>query len=219
MPHLTTPFARRATVARALLGGALLTGACGPATAGPDVASVSGDNGESASPGTTAAPGAADPKEAFLAYAQCMREHGVDMPDPEVNDDGGVNMRLGGDPGEIAGLEDAEKACRPALDEAMQADGRKPDPAQEAEMKDRALRFSQCMREHGVDMPDPVFEDGGRMKMTIGGPDGGEGPDPESPAFQEAEKACQPIMGDMAPGRVRKGAGPSSGADVTGGGK
>jgi hypothetical protein len=156
---------------------------------------------------------------AFLAYAQCMREHGIDMPDPEVSDEGGVNMQLGGDPENMAGLEDAEKACRPALDAAMQADGRRPDPAQEAEMKDRALRFSQCMREHGVDMPDPVFEDGGRMKMTIGGPDGGDGPDPESPAFQEAEKACQPIMGDKAPGRVRKGEGPSSGGNVTGGGK
>jgi hypothetical protein len=217
MPHLTTPFARGATIALALLGGALLTSACGPADAGPDVASVSGDNGESASPGTTAAP-EADPEEAFLAYARCMREHGIDMPDPEMDGGGGVTMALGGDPGSMPGLEAAEQACRPALDAAVRSSGKGPDPAQQAEMKDRALRFSQCMREHGVDMPDPVFEDGGRMKMTIGGPDGGDGPDPESPAFQEAEKACQPIMGDAPPGRVRKGQGPSAGSS-TGGGK
>src|SRR5439155_12408156 len=38
----------------------------------------------SASPGASAAPsaGANDPEQAMLDYANCMREHGIDMPDP-----------------------------------------------------------------------------------------------------------------------------------------
>jgi hypothetical protein len=66
------------------------------------------------------------------------------------------------------------------------------------------LAFAKCMREHGVDMPDPQFSSsGGGGRVTIGV--GGEGRiDPESQSFQDAQTACESLMpaklgGDAAP--------------------
>ena len=62
----------------------------------------------------------------------------------------------------------------------------------EEELEEQALAFSQCMRENGVpDFPDPEVEDG-RIRMRVGGPDGGQ-LDPE--AMEQAQEACQ----DLAP--------------------
>jgi hypothetical protein len=50
----------------------------------------------------------------------------------------------------------------------------------------QALKFSQCMRAHGLtNFPDPSTRGGG---IQIGGP--GSGIDPRSPVFQAAQKAC-----------------------------
>ena len=32
-------------------------------------------------------------------------------------------------------------------------------------MREQLLEFTECMREHGIDMPDPVFSDGGRVEI------------------------------------------------------
>jgi hypothetical protein len=52
--------------------------------------------------------------------------------------------------------------------------------------KEAALRYSQCMRAHGVpNFPDPVFRNG-RIGLDIGGVID----NPNSPALLAAEKAC-----------------------------
>jgi hypothetical protein len=62
-------------------------------------------------------------------------------------------------------------------------------PAEVARMGERALKFSQCMRSHGVpDFPDPNISGGG-VRLTIGG--GPSGIDPNSPQFKAAQKTCQ----------------------------
>ena len=63
----------------------------------------------------------------------------------------------------------------------------------EEELEEQALAFSQCMRENGVpDFPDPEIEDG-RLRMRVGGPDGGAPVDQE--AMERAMEACE----DLAP--------------------
>lgn len=50
------------------------------------------------------------------------------------------------------------------------------------------LAYSQCMRSHGVpNFPDPQ-QSGGKLNMKI---DKGNGIDPNSKAFQDAQKACK----------------------------
>jgi len=53
-------------------------------------------------------------EDSLLAYAQCMRSHGVDMPDPDLSSNGGI-IDLGARDGEE--FEAADKECRPILAE------------------------------------------------------------------------------------------------------
>jgi hypothetical protein len=64
---------------------------------------------------TTAGPGdMTDAEDMFLAYAECMRSNGVDMPDPDFSSNGGV-IDLGSDGGDGATFEAADKECRHLL--------------------------------------------------------------------------------------------------------
>jgi hypothetical protein len=60
-------------------------------------------------------------QDAMLEYAQCMRDNGYDMPDPDFSDGGGM-IRLEGEPDDPA-FEKAQEACedkmpgRPGEDE------------------------------------------------------------------------------------------------------
>jgi hypothetical protein len=60
----------------------------------------------------------AELEDAFLEYAQCMRDHGIDFPDPEFNGDGAVAIRGGGDPDDPE-FQAAEEACRTLLEDAL----------------------------------------------------------------------------------------------------
>jgi hypothetical protein len=124
----------------------------------------------------------ADFREAALKHARCMREHGIDVPDPKPGPGGGMQFELRADAGDKLKVERAEEACRKYLE-----DVRPPElsPEQEREFREQALKHARCMREHGIDMPDPTFGEGGRVEMKF---DGGVGPG--NPRFEAAQKAC-----------------------------
>ena len=131
-----------------------------------------------------------DPDEAMLAYTECMREHGIDMPDPQPAGPGGERgaIALEVDPS-TEEFEAAQTACEPIMEDAFGEI--EVDPEREAEMREQLLAFTECMREHGIDIPDPVFGEGGRVEIAAG--DGGEAmPEqkPDSEEFQAAEEAC-----------------------------
>ncbi|HET9939092.1 MAG TPA: hypothetical protein VFQ28_09880 [Gaiella sp.] len=151
-----------------------------------------------------------DPQEAALAWASCMREHGVDVPDPQVGEDGRVEIRPGtgmrldrnGDD-----FREAREACGTPF-----GDSDPPQLSEEEreELQETMLEFAKCMREHGVDMPDPDFSGGGGI-FRAGGP--GSGIDPGSATFQKAQEACQDILEDAMPGGgLRVGGPPTGGA-------
>ena len=127
-------------------------------------------------------------RKSMLAHAQCMREHGVDMPDP-VFDGGGVRQK-GPDEGvSRAKLEDAEQACRKLLKDIEPP---KLSDEEQEEFKQAALANSRCMREHGVEnFPDPTFGADGRASVRIRK---GSGPDPDDPAFEKAQEACKDTL-------------------------
>ena len=143
----------------------------------------------------------ADPEKAQLQFAKCMREHGVDMPDPKPAAGGGparVELRAGVGAGAPRKLDEAQKACQ----KYMRAAAPELSPEQEEKMRDAALKFARCMRSRGIDMPDPTFEDGGGVLIKVRK---GPGKDPGSnPRFREAEKDCSRLMpgpdGPGAPG-------------------
>jgi hypothetical protein len=146
---------------------------------------VAGCGGDSETPASSKQGVNAATKKALLQYAQCMRDHGVNMPDPTFTEGGArVTMRQekGADPDKTRA---AEEACKSYQDQVkppeMSADDQK-------KMKDAALKNAQCMRDHGIDFPDPEFGEGGRMMQKIGP---GSGIDPNSQKFKDAMKACQ----------------------------
>jgi hypothetical protein len=127
----------------------------------------------------------ADFREAALKHARCLREHGLDVPDPKFGPGGGIRMEMRADGTDKLKVQRAQEACKKYL-EAV----RPPElsPEQQRKFREDALKHARCMREHGIDMPDPTFGKGGRMEMKIDGGPGGVGPD--NPRFVEAEKAC-----------------------------
>jgi hypothetical protein len=94
-------------------------------------------------------------------------------------------------------MEAADKACRDLLPSGMQGDPNATIPPEQVE---QALAFAKCMREHGIDYPDPEFNGNG-MSVHIGGPgtDGGPAIDPTSAEWQAAQKACGSDMPGGAP--------------------
>jgi hypothetical protein len=190
-PAVARPPARlRPTPLFALLAVLLgLLAACGQATgADPGVATLQSPGVADASPSPTP-----DPQQAAIDYARCMREHGIDMPDPQVDSSGGgLKVRISGpaDKSKVdaAKLTAAQSACQHFLSNAMQDKGKQLTP----EDQDKLIAFARCMREHGVDMPDPDFSNGG-VTFGVGGP-GDPKLDPDSATFQQAQRACDSLQ-------------------------
>jgi hypothetical protein len=86
-----------------------------------------------------------------------------------------------------SGFQHAQQACRKLL-----PNGGTPTPQQQAQAREQALKFSQCMRSHGVPkFPDPQIGNG-RIGIRI---TPGSGLDPSSPQFKRAQQACQNLIG------------------------
>src|SRR4029453_2129315 len=85
-------------------------------------------------------------------------------------------------------FEQANKDCEHFIKDVVNGSGRKTDAAGQKKVKEQALVFAKCMRQHGIDMPDPKFQDGG-VQITPGGTD------PNDPKFREAQKVCSKKAG------------------------
>jgi hypothetical protein len=144
--------------------------------------------------------------EGALKFAKCMRDEGIDMPDPQKQAGGGIMQKMESGPGkrlDRSKVEAAQKKCEHFMD----AGGglRQSNPEDEGEHRDALLAYAKCMRSHGVPMKDPKFS-GNKVQMSIGGP-GGADVNPESATFKAAEKACRPNLAKVeggGPGPVKK---------------
>jgi hypothetical protein len=133
-------------------------------------------------------------RKAMLDYAACMRKNGVDMPDPQFSA-GRVTQKMNkANPDK---MRTAEKACA-----KFQAKIKAPEMSEsdKAEFKKGALANARCMREHGIDFPDPTFDPNGGARIKLGG-----GLNPDSPKFQKAQKACQDTLPGGGPSTTTAG--------------
>lgn len=123
-----------------------------------------------------------------LAFAKCMRAHGVpSFPDPGSNISGPYSS-IGGIqiPATInmhsPAFEGAQSACQGLLSAAVSPSGK---PAITDSLKASLIAQAQCMRTHGVPgYQDPVFPPGGGIGFTDAGTD------PQSPAYRHAQSVC-----------------------------
>ena len=131
---------------------------------------------------------AEDPAAAAREYAACMRENGVDVPDPDPAT-GMVLIEPGLDQDRLA---EANEACADLAPGLTGPDGGGPDPAQ----LEQSRRFAECMRANGLpDFPDPAAD--GSLSVPLG--DGGI--DPDSPEARAAQEACREFAPGMGGGR------------------
>jgi hypothetical protein len=174
-------FRRPGLTVSALLAIVLLAPACAGGSNGPGVAGQGASSTPSASP-------SGDPGDGGLAYAKCMRDHGIsDYPDPGAS--GGIPIRV--EPGSDMDPDNpqfkaAEQACKSLLPQP-------PSEEQQQQEFEDMLAYAKCMREHGIaDFPDPKPGEGFDLNAKPG-----SDLDPNNPQFQAASDACGgPIKGD-----------------------
>jgi hypothetical protein len=151
----------------------LLLFGCSASPSAPSVATA--DNGgakPSASPSI-------DKAEANRQFAKCMREHGVDVPDP--GPDGSIQFDPGAAGGDRNKAITASSACQQYLPNGGTLQNLSP------QQLEQARAFAKCMREHGVDMPDPDPNSGVSAILN-------SGVDFDSPEFKSAAEACQSLV-------------------------
>jgi len=130
-----------------------------------------------------------------LAYAQCMRSHGIqNFPSPTVQDNAdakGVGFKMpSGIDTSSPEFKSAAAACKKQSGFGVIS------PAMIAAAMSSGLKFAECMRSHGIpDFPDPVNKG---SNIQIGpGPDSGI--DTNSARFQAARKTCIPLLPNGGP--------------------
>lgn len=153
---------------------------------GDDVASLAedeeGDEGEADASGGRSIEDI-DPEEIEeleLEFAQCMRDEGVDFPDPG----GEIPQDLYDDPN----FESASEACEPIIEEAV--GDIELTPEMRAEMQEAMVAFAECMRDQGIDYPDPTFDESGMPNMEM--------PDDWDPTDSDTQRAFEECGEELA---------------------
>jgi hypothetical protein len=164
-----------------------LVAGCGGSsgTSGARVAQV-----DSAQTTTRAGGSGSSKRDSLVAFAACMRRHGVPkFPDPEASD-GGMRLSFGSENGvdpNAPQFKNAQRVCRKLL-----PDGGRSNPQEQARQLRQALDYAACMRGHGVPkFPDPKASGDG-IDLGEFGPRAGV--DPNSPQFKAAYQACRKLV-------------------------
>ena len=184
---------KRTIVVPILLAFGLLATACSSAASDSGVASL--EDQTLSETVDAALPDAATQEDAVMAFTVCLRDEGLDVDDPIVDDQG--NLR----PPRPRDLESVDRevadaafaSCAVYLEDVtfgFESEDR-------TEREDDLLAFASCARENGYNMPDPDFSTPRAPGQGGGGPFGGL--DREDPAFRTALAACSDVFGAGAP--------------------
>jgi hypothetical protein len=199
---MTARLRRAAVLAAAPIAIGVLAAGCGGGSPTGGVAHLGSSTQATSSTagGSTAGPGSGEssPGSQAVAYAGCMRSHGVaNFPDPQISHNGNeVSVKIAVPAGAVKGspgLQTAQQACRKLLPGG--GPGRQPavSPAEQTQY----LKAAACIRAHGLpSFPDPTFSGGG---VHIDH----QGLNESSPAFKAAVHACESLI----PGGIHGGSG------------
>ena len=213
------------TAAVALLALAGCGGSSSSASTGK-VASLSGS-------GSTTTTSGGNSTKSFetqiLAYTKCLRAHGLNVPDPQFDANGRPQFnsnatnrgRRGGLFGTLDSKDPKVQAARQACQSLQPRGGggfQDLTPAQLAQRQKDLLAFAKCMRDNGVNFPDPTFDANGRPQFGNGQGNGAFRifRNQNDPKTQKAFQTCQAKLGNSF--RFRGGPGGQGGPGGTGGG-
>jgi hypothetical protein len=166
--------------------------------------------GTSGSTTTSAASLEKSREQKFLLFTKCLREHGINVSTPTA----GGRIRLG-----VKGINPRTfEVARTACKKYAPFDRPNLTPAERVAREEAVRKFARCMREHGIDIKAETRAGGAGIAIGIHRSQGG--PNPESPAFEAAQKACQEYL-PKRPGGGRfggPGGGPTTNRSGGGGG-
>jgi hypothetical protein len=166
-----------------LLALALAVAACGGGDGkARGVASLGGGSGTATA--TTRAGG--DDRQKALNWARCMRQHGINTPDPRFDANGRVVWMA--EPPAAGGAAKlkyraAEQACK-----QYEINGGPPPHPPSAQERQRALAFAKCMRQHGINVPDPRIDATGVHQQLP------EGMNRDDPRLRAPRQACRQYL-------------------------
>jgi hypothetical protein len=161
----------RRTLVLAPLAFVLLT-ACS-SSGGGDAGIAAADGGAGTPAPAAAAPSATDASSSQLAFAQCLRKQGLNVPDPNPNDPQALGQALRDIPTDKRTA--AIDACQRYLSGAA---------VDNSGTRQQLLAYFQCLRAHGADVDDPDPTTGRPDQKDI---DALRNPDA---AMRKAEAAC-----------------------------
>ena len=175
---------------------ALVAGACSRDGDLPSIASLEADPANPSVESDAADPDqTADSEAALLAFTQCLRDQGIDIGDPTIDADGNLQLppiefetsESAADPDEPPDLSEFEEMIAPC-EQHLEGVVGSFSPGDTTEIEDMFLAYAECMRENGIDMPDPDFSsDGGVIDLgAVGGED-----------FEAADAVCRPLLADL----------------------
>lgn len=204
-----------------LMVAATLTVALGACSAASQ-AGVASLNEEEKESDSSAAADKQETEEELLEWVECMRENGIDIPDPTLDEDGNsmitprVERPAGSDEqpaGGVVRLGEEFREAREECGDPPRLAGGGPNEADLKELQENALKLAECMREQGIeDFPDPDFSDfgpgAGPQEGVRVGPFGDI--DMDDPDVQKAFETCREEL-PQGPFMIRSG--PPSSAD------
>jgi hypothetical protein len=172
-------------------------------------ATACGGSGTSGSDPSASAPSSASssasaqsPATRALAYAQCMRSHGVpNFPDPTINGNS-ISMNV-----DVNSLDVSQSVLSAAQNDCASLSPQSfvPPGFNQAKNTAEGLKWAQCIREHGEpDFPDPSGDGTFNLPSSINA---------QGPALQAAENACKsltPMQVQMRSGNGLSGTGGGS---------
>ena len=109
-------------------------------------------------------------EEITTEFTSCMRDQGFSVADPELNADGTINIEKirteirsnvvasVGNNNNTERIQGAFRDCLPILQNATFAQPREEEDI--IVLQDRLLEMAQCLRDDGIDVPDPDFSGG-----------------------------------------------------------
>jgi hypothetical protein len=193
-------FMRRARPVRASIVGtaviALLLAACGGGSSSASVAHIGKSAPTTTLPPTAGSGGMPSLPQMYqdvLAYGGCMRSHGDPTFSPPTTVDNATEQVVGwaqpgdlkGDPQALSQYRTANRTCEVLLPNS----GAGPSQAQVQQQLAKDLKFSKCMRSHGIpNFPDPKES---KQGISISSP---HDLDPKSPQFQAAQRDCRSLV-------------------------
>ncbi|MDX3000933.1 hypothetical protein PWY87_04575 [Kribbella solani] len=168
---------RKTILATTILAAGLILTGCGADKPGAQVASGSGDQSGAQSSAPTSAPASLSKNEMAVKFTQCLRENGLNVPDPEP----GKGPMLKFDKNSGITQEQVQKAMEACRQYDPQAEG-----GANPQQAENGRKYAECMRKNGVEkFPDPKPDQRGIMI----GPGVADDPD-----FKTAQAACQNLL-------------------------